>query len=230
MSKKRNIRKAKGCQYSCTGVKKSTRRKATVSSHTMPPWSGLPSARPVTPHAQTPIAKSAASAAKYSGAPSLGPASQKIGSARSVPKVPGATGARPAPAPKAMKCAGWRSTNRAEGACPPARPSAEMVEPLTLQPERIADRVEHCDAWTAAAAAHDLTDQHDFGARGRGGAHDCRAAAPRSGETQLVVVAPCEDRADCHSRHLRLRAHERRRGYRFPVQHRSDFRALADMR
>src|SRR5688500_9999929 len=169
------MRNALACQYSWTGTKKRTSKKATVSSHTMPPWSGLPSARPVTPQAQTPIAKSTASAAKYSGAPSLGPASQKIGSARSVPKVPGASGARPAPAPKAMKCAGWRSTKRAEGrASAAALPSAEMVEPLPLHFQRMADRVEHFDARTAAASADDAADEHDFGARGGGGAHDCR--------------------------------------------------------
>jgi hypothetical protein len=64
ISKKRKSTNAKACQYECTGVKKSTSRNATVSSHTMPPWSGRPSARPVTSQAQTPSANSAASAAK----------------------------------------------------------------------------------------------------------------------------------------------------------------------
>ena len=47
MSKKRKSATATACQSSPGGVNSSTSQIATISSQTMPPWSGTPSARPV---------------------------------------------------------------------------------------------------------------------------------------------------------------------------------------
>jgi hypothetical protein len=80
----------------------------------MLPWSGSPSALPVTSMNQMPqqMVRQQKNKASIGSSLEVGRNSAKVNQANSVPKVPGALRARPLPQPSAKKCAGWASKKR----------------------------------------------------------------------------------------------------------------------
>ena len=64
----------------------------------------------------------------------------KLNHANSVPKVPGARGARPLPQPQAKKCAGWAKRNLRLGA--PFEDSVKVVVASLRELDRLTVRVE----------------------------------------------------------------------------------------
>src|SRR5437764_101032 len=109
-----------------------------------------------------------------------------IGSATSVPTVPGTIGERPAPNPSAMKCAGCDTRNLSDGARRIGFKglSAEMIEGRRRRRERLSALVSHDElaAWIDAANAGEGQRElprellkRRFGARWRG-------------EAELVVI------------------------------------------
>src|SRR6185503_967391 len=106
-----------------------------------------------------------------------------IGMATSVPKVPGARGASPAPNPSAMKCAGCETRKRRSGL-------GEMVEAAAIDLHGLAvgSHQRH------ALAAADLPDARDRHAEHLVQVLDAVARVGRRREAELVVVAARDDR------------------------------------
>src|SRR5258708_25335506 len=121
--------------------------------------------------------------------------------ATSVPKVPGAFGARPAPKPSAMKCAGWARRNFASG-------PGEVVVSAAIDAHRLAVG---SDQAHALAALH-LADAREGHAEDVGELGDAVARGGRGGEAELVVVAAREDRGEARPGGDGLRADPRARG------------------
>src|SRR5438552_12547728 len=126
-SNTRNSRNAKASRNGSAPTKKSTSRNAAISSHTIAEWSATPRSRPVRSAAQTPIANDAATMSMNPRSSVKARNNAASGSATSVPTVPGAIGDRPAPNPKAMKCAGCENRNLSDGAFRIGSPK-EMIE------------------------------------------------------------------------------------------------------
>src|SRR5258706_11075201 len=105
-----------------------------------------------------------------------------MGNATSVPKVPGAFGASPAPNPSAMKCAGWPARKRASGA-------REVVVSAAIDLHRLAFGVQ-----AHALAALDLADAGERDVEDVGEIRDALARVGGRGEAKLVVVAARDDR------------------------------------
>src|SRR5688572_4224192 len=195
MSNRRKATKAAACHASSRGTIASTARKATISSHTIAPWSPTPRCRPVTPQAQTPARNSAPASASSACGGRYAPSAQPSAHAASVPAVPGANGASPAPKPNATTCAGWEKAKPARGRSTiiAASCAGEMIEAAAVR-DRLARRVEHLQHRGARRGAGlDGADprQRDLQlARQR---LELPALRLRGGEQQLVVVAAGKD-------------------------------------
>src|SRR5258708_33341046 len=120
--------------------------------------------------------------------------------ATSVPKVPGALGARPAPKPSAMKCAGWARRNFASG-------PGEVVVSAAIDAHRLAVGSHQAHA---LAALH-LADAREGHAEDVGELGDAVARVGRGREAELVVGAAREDRGYPHLRRAMLRPDRRER-------------------
>ncbi len=97
------------------GSSHSTSQKATISSITIAPWSGRPSARPVRFAAAAPRTKVDAITIAQPASPSHGSSTTNTSHANSVPQVPGAGRMRPLPKPNDNWCAGCDIISRQEG-------------------------------------------------------------------------------------------------------------------
>lgn len=92
------------------GMKLRISHMATISSHTMLPWSATPNALPVTWQHHTPNKKSSARIVSRQIFPGM-ETSNKTGIAANEPIVPGATGDNPLPNPNEKRCAGCWNKN-----------------------------------------------------------------------------------------------------------------------
>src|SRR5258706_490284 len=137
--------------------------------------SASPSLPPVHWQAQTPTRNITTSSAANASSPNRGNSQACIGSANSVPNVPGASGISPMPKPNAMMCAGCENTQRPDGL--PAM-SAEMVKPLVLYRQRPALGIEYGNRITL----DDPADARQGDVQHRGKGFDPACALRRSGE------------------------------------------------
>src|SRR5512140_3643057 len=101
--------------------------------------------------------------------------SRKIASPASVPKVPGARGARPLPNPRAMKCAGCDSRKRASGVL-------EVVVSAAIDLHRLGVGAQQAHAF----ASLDLADARERDAQHVDEVLDALPRVGRRGEAQLV--------------------------------------------
>src|SRR5689334_5213167 len=130
--------------------------------------------------------------ARNIGAARRGCMSQNNGHATSVPNVPGATGASPAPNPSAMKCAGFASRKRTLGR---ALRLAEMIKPALRQRHGLAGVIDHHHA----AAGFHRTDARNIHLDLPGAHVDLIAQIYRRSEGELVVVS-ARERTVSHDR------------------------------
>src|SRR6266536_1814566 len=158
-SNRRNSRNAKASRKGSAPTKKSTSRNAAISSQTIAESSATPRSRPVRSAAQTPIANDAATMSMNPRSPVRARNNAASGSATSVPTVPGAIGDRPAPNPRAMKCAGCENKNLSDAALRIGLGSltlaAEMIECCRQGLQRVAVFIVHdqsCALFDAADA------------------------------------------------------------------------------
>src|SRR5690242_1730574 len=110
-----------------------------------------------------------------------GAISQNSGHATSVPKVPGATGARPAPNPSARKCDGLANIKRSVGR---ALSRAEVIKAALRQEDRTSLIIDDDDT----VAAFHCTDARNRDAGLSRALLDPVPLRARSGERQLVIV------------------------------------------
>src|SRR6266508_2175525 len=183
-SNTRNSRNAKASRNGSAPTKKSTSRNAAISSQTIAVWSATPRSRPVRSAAQTPIANEATTMSMNPRSPVKARNNAATGSATSVPTVPGAIGDRPAPNPKAMKCAGCENRNLSDGAFRIGS-AAEMIECRRQGLQRPAVFVPH-DESCALFDAADAREREVELLRQRA---DVCCRSRRRSEAQLIVVA-----------------------------------------
>src|SRR5258706_7766864 len=199
MSKRRKRRNATTSVITPAEASAASGRNATISSHTIEPWSAAPRSRPVISHAQTPTKKSGiAQNATMSGWTTCA-ARTPITTATAVPALPGATGERPGPQPSAMKCAGCETRKRASGR------SGEVVVSAAIDLHGFAVRSQQAHA----LAALDLANAREGDAQDIGELRDAVARVGGRGEAKLVVVAARDDRGAARIRVGVLRADRR---------------------
>src|SRR3989475_4454896 len=186
-SNTRNSRNAKASRNGSAPTKKSTSRNAAISSQTIAEWSATPRSRPVRSAAQTPIANDAATMSMNPRSSVKARNNAASGSATSVPTVPGAIGDRPAPNPKAMKCAGCENRNLSDGAfrIGLASSAAEMIECRRQGLQCLAVFV----AYEQSPALSDAADAREREVELLRQRADVRGRARRCREAQLIVVA-----------------------------------------
>src|SRR5512139_767733 len=192
ISNRRKSANASAVHAQPAGVNSRTSAKAAISSHTMPPWSATPSARPVRPHAHTPMRKAAMTRMMRFGRSGAAAAiSQNSGRPSRVPTVPGAFGASPLPNPNATRWAGCRSRKRTSALSPTPLPGAgeglfgEVVIAGLFKLQRPAVGIDDGEAGLGGDAADA---RHRHAGRLRGGG-DRVAPLGGRGEAELVVVA-----------------------------------------
>src|SRR6266508_3256973 len=184
-SNTRNSRNAKASRNGSAPTKKSTSRNAAISSQTIAVWSATPRSRPVRSAAQTPIANEATTMSMNPRSPVKARNNAATGSATSVPTVPGAIGDRPAPNPKAMKCAGCENRNLSDGTFRIGASAAEMIECRRQGSQCLAVFV----AYEQSPALFDAADAREREVELLRQRADVRGRARRCSEAQLIVVA-----------------------------------------
>src|SRR5437762_3760043 len=186
-SNTRNSRNANAWRNGSAPTKKSTSRNAAISSQTIAEWSATPRSRPVRSAAHIPITNDATTLSMNPRSPVKARNNAASGNATSVPTVPGAIGDRPAPNPKAMKCAGCENRNLSDGAFRIVL-AAEMIECRRQGLQRLSVFIAHDEACTLFDRADAREREVDL-LRQRA---DLRRRARRCSEAQLVVVAACQ--------------------------------------
>src|SRR5438552_1591034 len=186
-SNTRNSRNANAWRNGSAPTKKSTSRNAAISSQTIAEWSATPRSRPVRSAAHIPITNDATTLSMNPRSPVKARNNAASGNATSVPTVPGAIGDRPAPNPKAMKCAGCENRNLSDGAFRIGSGSVavEVIECRRQGLQRFAAFVEHHES----GALFDRADAREREVHLLRHHADLRRRARRRSETQLVVVA-----------------------------------------
>lgn len=111
ISKKRNSAKPSTILVKVTGTNAIVMKKPAISSQTIAGWSCTPTDSAAFPQIVIPTIDINIAKAKYHGVDRKLTANQYKGIAASVPKVPGALGAKPEPKPSAKKCTGLLSEN-----------------------------------------------------------------------------------------------------------------------
>src|SRR6185312_3774823 len=112
-----------------------------------------------------------------------------MGSATSVPNVPGITGARPAPKPSATKCAGCAIRNENDGGpIAIAMPLSEVVERARQRRERLTPLVKN----RQRSVDGNRADRRQWQAERERNRTDAFAHRRRRGEAQFVVVTARE--------------------------------------
>src|SRR5690554_5339730 len=165
MSNPRNSTKATACAAKEAGDSHNTSQKASISSHTMPPWSETPMARPVLSQATQPSTNAETSTAAITLSLRRSKASTHTSHANKVPQVPGAGRRSPLPNPKAImrqmfwntqRTGGWTEADEFFFIFLPYI-SAEMVKAaVTVWPERRGTG-EHINPSTGTNAPNDLS-------------------------------------------------------------------------
>src|SRR5262245_30420775 len=141
--------------------------------------------RPVWSDTQPPARYMAPSRIRTSRGCSRGSSHQNTGNASSVPTVPGALGASPAPNPSARKCAGWLSAKRRLG-CTPVL--VEVIKAPSHKRNRLARGIDGHHTRAAFHAAHTSKGKPETGSQ----LDDLCLLGRRRREAQLIVVAAGE--------------------------------------
>src|SRR3989442_8525079 len=189
-SNTRKSRNANAWRNGSAPTKKSTSRNAAISSQTIAEWSATPRSRPVRSAAHIPIANDATTLSMNPRAPVKARNNAASGNATSVPAVPGAIGDRPAPNPRAMKCAGCENRNLSDGGFRIGLGSvaAKMIECGRQGLQRLAIFIAHDEV----CALFDRADAREHELDLLCQCADVRRRARRCSEAQLIIVAACQ--------------------------------------